>query len=127
TLAKETANPLVPKSDEVGKAAEKREKEKQRKAEEKNRRQSRGEKSPEEKQKKRVRGKVKPKETKIRTVGWGLKPATNAISACLMTGASSICAAQPATRWGRMMKSCSRRKIKNRTSAFTIWTTARKR
>src|SRR5678815_3126268 len=35
TLAKETANPLAPKSDEVGKAAEKREKEKAKQAEEK--------------------------------------------------------------------------------------------
>src|SRR6266704_2416608 len=35
TLAKETANPLAPKSDEVGKAGEKREKEKAKEAEEK--------------------------------------------------------------------------------------------
>jgi len=39
TLAKETANPLAPKSDEVGKAAEKREKEKPSKLKKKNRRQ----------------------------------------------------------------------------------------
>src|SRR5437016_14264153 len=35
TLAKETANPLAPKSDEVGKAEEKRQKEKAKEAEEK--------------------------------------------------------------------------------------------
>src|SRR5437899_10414295 len=35
TLAKDTANPLAPKSDEVGKEAEKREKEKAKEAEEK--------------------------------------------------------------------------------------------
>src|ERR1044071_10525081 len=44
TLAKDTANPLAPKSDEVGKAAEKREKEKAKQVEEKKPEASPGEK-----------------------------------------------------------------------------------
>jgi tricorn protease len=57
TLAKDTANPLAPKSDEVGKAAEKREKEKAKQAEEKKPEASPGEKKPEEKSKKAGRSK----------------------------------------------------------------------
>jgi Uncharacterized protein related to the periplasmic component of the Tol biopolymer transport system len=53
TLAKDTANPLAPKSDEVGKAAEKREKEKAKQAEEKKPEASPGEKKPEENRKSR--------------------------------------------------------------------------
>ena len=53
TLAKDTANPLAPKSDEVGKAAEKREKEKAKEAEEKKPETSPSEKKPEEKRRKK--------------------------------------------------------------------------
>ncbi len=50
TLAKETENPLAPKSDEVGKAEQKREKEKAKEAEEKKpEEKAAGEKKPEEK------------------------------------------------------------------------------
>jgi tricorn protease len=49
TLAKETENPLGPKSDEVGKAEQKREKEKAKEAEEKKPEAKAGEKKPEEK------------------------------------------------------------------------------
>ena len=49
TLAKETENPLGPKSDEVGKAEQKREKEKAKEAEEKKSEEKAGEKKTEEK------------------------------------------------------------------------------
>jgi tricorn protease len=52
TLAKETANPLAPKSDEVGKAEEKRKKEKAKEAEEKKPEASPSATKPEEKPKK---------------------------------------------------------------------------
>ncbi|HMF81032.1 MAG TPA: hypothetical protein VK562_06475, partial [Candidatus Acidoferrum sp.] len=58
TLAKETANPLAPKSDEVGKAEEKRKKEKAKEAEEKKPEASPGATKPEEKPKKPVVVKV---------------------------------------------------------------------
>src|SRR5437763_811269 len=60
TLAKDTANPLAPKSDEVGKAAEKREKEQAKQTEEKKPEASPGEKKAEEKPKKPVVVKVDP-------------------------------------------------------------------
>ena len=65
TLAKETANPLAPKSDEVGKAAEKRQKEKAKEAEEK---------KPEEKPKKPVVVKVDTDGIQNRIVGLEITP-----------------------------------------------------
>src|SRR5262249_55870455 len=58
TLAKDTANPLAPKSDEVGKAEEKRKKEKEKEAEEKKTDEKAGAKKAEEKPKKPVAVKV---------------------------------------------------------------------
>jgi tricorn protease len=58
TLAKETANPLAPKSDEVGKAEEKRKKEKAKEAEDKKPEASPSATKPEEKPKKPVVVKV---------------------------------------------------------------------
>jgi tricorn protease len=49
TLAKDTENPLAPRSDEVGKGEQKREKEKQKEAAEKKPEEKAGEKKPEEK------------------------------------------------------------------------------
>src|SRR6476659_5535212 len=74
TLAKETANPLAPKSDEVGKAAEKREKEKTKQAEEKKPEASPGEKKPEEKSKKPVVVKVDTDGIQNRIVGLDITP-----------------------------------------------------
>ena len=74
TLAKETANPLAPKSDEVGKAAEKREKEKAKQAEEKKPEASPGEKKPEEKSKKPVVVKVDTDGIQNRIVGLEITP-----------------------------------------------------
>src|SRR6476660_7915428 len=74
TLAKDTANPLAPKSDEVGKAAEKREKEKAKQAEEKKPEASPGEKKPEEKPKKPVVVKVDPDGIQNRIVGLEIAP-----------------------------------------------------
>jgi tricorn protease len=65
TLAKETANPLAPKSDEVGKAEEKRKKEKAKEAEEK---------KPEEKPKKPVVVKVDTDGIQNRIVGLEITP-----------------------------------------------------
>ena len=65
TLAKETANPLAPKSDEVGKAAEKRQKEKAKEAEEK---------KPEEKPKKPVVVKVDTDGIQNRILGLEITP-----------------------------------------------------
>src|SRR5437660_4538149 len=74
TLAKETANPLAPKSDEVGKAAEKREKEKAKQAEEKKPEASPGAKKPEEKPKKPVVVKVDTDGIQNRIVGLEITP-----------------------------------------------------
>ncbi len=74
TLAKDTANPLAPKSDEVGKAAEKREKEKAKQAEEKKPEASPGEKKPEEKSKKPVVVKVDTDGIQNRIVGLEITP-----------------------------------------------------
>ena len=65
TLAKETASPLAPKSDEVGKAAEKRQKQKAKEAEEK---------KPEEKPKKPVVVKVDTDGIQNRIVGLEITP-----------------------------------------------------
>jgi tricorn protease len=74
TLAKETANPLAPKSDEVGKAEEKRKKEKAKEAEEKKPEASPGEKKPEEKPKKPVVVKVDTDGIQNRIVGLEITP-----------------------------------------------------
>src|SRR4030095_15770870 len=63
TLAKDTPNPLAPKSDEVGKAEEKRKKEKAKEAEEKKPEASPTATKGEEKPKKAVVVKVKPERT----------------------------------------------------------------
>src|SRR5215472_16532667 len=69
TLAKETANPLAPKSDEVGKAEEKRKKEKAKEAEEKKPEEKvAGEKKPEEKKSEATKPK-KPVVVKVDTDG----------------------------------------------------------
>src|ERR1700740_3620246 len=69
TLAKETENPLGPKSDEVGKAEQKREKEKAKEAEEKKPEEKEGaEKKPEEKNRKAAKPK-KPVVVKVDTDG----------------------------------------------------------
>src|SRR5204862_3578906 len=74
TLAKDTANPLAPKSDEVGKAAETREKEKAKQAEEKKPDASPGEKKAEEKPKKPVVVKVDTDGIQNRIVGLEISP-----------------------------------------------------
>jgi tricorn protease len=69
TLAKETENPLAPKSDEVGKAEQKREKEKAKEAEEKKpEEKADGEKKPEEKKSEAAKPK-KPVVVKVDTDG----------------------------------------------------------
>src|SRR6266581_3003098 len=69
TLAKETENPLAPKSDEVGKAEQKREKEKAKEAEEKKpEEKAAGEKKPEEKKTEAAKPK-KPVVVKVDTDG----------------------------------------------------------
>ena len=69
TLAKETENPLAPKSDEVGKAEQKREKEKAKEAEEKKpEEKAAGEKKPEEKKSEAAKPK-KPVVVKVDTDG----------------------------------------------------------
>src|SRR5437879_13210998 len=69
TLAKETENPLAPKSDEVGKAEQKREKEKAKEAEEKKpEEKAAGEKKPEAKKSEAAKPK-KPVVVKVDTDG----------------------------------------------------------
>src|SRR6185436_19513842 len=72
--AKDTANPLAPKSDEVGKAAEKREKEKAKQAEEKKPEASPGEKKSDEKSKKPIVVKVDTDGIQNRIVGLEITP-----------------------------------------------------
>ena len=74
TLAKETANPLAPKSDEVGKAEEKRQKEKAKEAEEKKPEEKATGKKPEEKPKKPVVVKVDTDGIQNRIVGLEITP-----------------------------------------------------
>ncbi|PYJ13435.1 MAG: protease, partial [Verrucomicrobia bacterium] len=74
TLAKETANPLAPKSDEVGKAEEKRKKEKAKEAEEKKPEASPSATKPEEKPKKAVVVKVDTDGIQNRIVGLEITP-----------------------------------------------------
>jgi tricorn protease len=68
TLAKETENPLGPRSDEVGKAEQKREKEKAKEAEEKKSEEKAGEKKTEEKKPEAAKPK-KPVVVKVDTDG----------------------------------------------------------
>src|SRR5947199_7093250 len=74
TLAKETANPLAPKSDEVGKAEEKRKKEKAKEAEEKKPEASPSATKPEEKPKKPVTVKVDTDGIQNRILGLEITP-----------------------------------------------------
>src|SRR6266478_6532141 len=74
TLAKDTANPLAPKSDEVGKAEEKRKKEKAKEAEEKKPEASPGATKPEEKPKKPVTVKVDTDGIQDRILGLEITP-----------------------------------------------------
>jgi tricorn protease len=74
TLAKETANPLAPKSDEVGKAEEKRQKEKAKEAEEKKPEEKTAGKKPEEKPKKPVVVKVDIDGIQNRILGLEITP-----------------------------------------------------
>jgi tricorn protease len=74
TLAKETANPLAPKSDEVGKAEEKRAKEKAKEGEEKKPEEKATGKKPEEKPKKPVVVKVDADGIQNRIVGLEITP-----------------------------------------------------
>ena len=74
TLAKETANPLAPKSDEVGKAEEKRQKEKAKEAEEKKPEEKATAKKPEEKPKKPVVVKVDTDGIQNRILGLEITP-----------------------------------------------------
>src|SRR5213082_4268340 len=74
TLAKETENPLAPKSDEVGKAEEKRQKEKAKEAEEKKPEEKATGKKPEEKPKKPVVVKVDTDGIQNRIVGLEITP-----------------------------------------------------
>src|SRR5437899_10667329 len=77
TLAKDTANPLAPKSDEVGKAAEKREKEKAKEAEEKKPEASPRAEKPQEKSKKPVVVKIDTDGIQNRIVGLEITPGNN--------------------------------------------------
>jgi tricorn protease len=74
TLAKETANPLAPKSDEVGKAAEKRAKEKAKEGEEKKPEEKAAGKKAEEKPKKPVVVKVDTDGIQSRILGLEITP-----------------------------------------------------
>ncbi len=74
TLAKETENPLAPKSDEVGKAEEKRQKEKAKKEEEKKPEEKAPGKKPEEKPKKPVIVKVDTDGIQNRILGLEITP-----------------------------------------------------
>src|SRR5436853_622713 len=74
TLAKDTANPLAPKSDEVGKVEEKRKKEKAKEAEEKKPEASPGATKPEEKPKKPVTVKVDTDGIQNRILGLEITP-----------------------------------------------------
>src|SRR5204862_4834637 len=74
TLAKDTANPLAPKSDEVGKAEEKRKKEKAKEAEEKKPEASPSATKPEEKPKKPVVVKVDTDGIQNRILGLEITP-----------------------------------------------------
>jgi tricorn protease len=74
TLAKETVNPLAPKSDEVGKAEEKRQKEKAKEAEEKKPEEKATGKKPEEKPKKPVVVKVDTDGIQNRILGLEITP-----------------------------------------------------
>ena len=74
TLAKETENPLAPKSDEVGKADEKRQKEKAKKEEEKKPEEKATAKKPEEKPKKPVIVKVDSDGIQNRILGLEITP-----------------------------------------------------
>jgi tricorn protease len=74
TLAKETANPLAPKSDEVGKAEEKRQKEKSKEVEEKKPEEKATGKKPEEKPKKPVVVKVDTDGIQNRILGLEITP-----------------------------------------------------
>jgi len=74
TLAKETENPLAPKSDEVGKAEEKRQKEKAKKEEEKKPEEKAIGKKPEEKPKKPVIVKVDIDGIQNRILGLEITP-----------------------------------------------------
>ncbi|PYK56393.1 MAG: protease [Verrucomicrobia bacterium] len=74
TLAKETANPLAPKSDEVGKAEEKRQKQKAKEAEEKKPEEKAAGKKPEEKPKKPVIVKVDTDGIQNRILGLEITP-----------------------------------------------------
>src|SRR5206468_9216608 len=74
TLAKETENPLAPKSDEVGKAEEKRQKEKAKKEEEKKQKEKAIGKKQEEKPKKPVIVKVDTDGIQNRILGLEITP-----------------------------------------------------
>ena len=74
TLAKETENPLAPRSDEVGKAEEKRQKEKAKKEEEKKPEEKATAKKPEEKPKKPVIVKVDSDGIQNRILGLEITP-----------------------------------------------------
>ena len=74
TLGKETENPLAPKSDEVGKAEEKRQKEKAKKEEEKKPEEKATGKKPEEKPKKPVIVKVDSDGIQNRILGLEITP-----------------------------------------------------
>jgi tricorn protease len=74
TLAKETTNPLAPKTDEVGKAEEKRQKEKAKEAEEKKPEEKATGKKPEEKPKKPVVVKVDTDGIQNRILGLEITP-----------------------------------------------------
>src|ERR1700757_1137446 len=74
TLAQETTNPLAPKSDEVGKAEEKRQKEKAKEAEEKKPEEKATGKKPEEKPKKPVVVKVDTDGIQNRILGLEITP-----------------------------------------------------
>jgi tricorn protease len=74
TLAKETGNPLAPKSDEVGKAEERRAKEKAKEAEEKKPEEKATGKKPEEKPKKPVVVKVDTDGIQNRILGLEITP-----------------------------------------------------
>jgi tricorn protease len=74
TLSKETANPLAPKSDEVGKAEEKRQKEKAKQAQEQKPEERTNGKKPEEKPKKPVVVKVDTDGIQNRILGLEITP-----------------------------------------------------
>ena len=125
TLAKETANPLAPKSDEVGKAEEKRQKAKAKEAEEKKPETKTAEKKPEEKPKKPVVVKVDTDGIQNPILGLEITPGNYRNIRMRDDGRIFYLRRTAADDVGEDDED-SLTETGNRTFAFTTWTIARK-